>query len=78
MELCEPGLHLVLAVGRPGNHQRAPRVSQGWWGPCLCHREGRRGEDPAPGLILKPIPSPPCSKPPILLRGLSEDLPGAP
>ena len=78
MELCKPGLHLVLAAGRPGNHQRAPRVSQGWWGPCLCHREGRRGEDPAPGLILKPMPSPPCSKPPILLRGLAEDLPGAP
>lgn len=29
MELCEPGLHLVLAAGRPGNHQQAPRVSQG-------------------------------------------------
>ena len=78
MELCKPGLHLVLAAGRPGNHQQASHVSQGWWGPCLCHREGRRGEDPAPGLILKPMPSPPCSKPPILLRGLAEDLPGAP
>lgn len=64
MELCEPGLHLVLTAGRPGNHQRAPRVPQGYWGPCLCQGAGRRGEDPAPGLILEPRPTPPCSKPP--------------
>lgn len=78
MDLYEPGLHLVLVVRRPGNHQRALRVSQGYWGPCLSHGAGRRGDDPAPGLFLKPRPSPPCSKPPVLFRGLAEDSPGAP